>query len=279
MTLPEAEPFAEGIRVARDIPFVETPQRTLRLDLYLPEEESDEGRPLVIWIHGGGWLGGDKDPCPLAFMAGSGFVVASTTYRFSHEAIFPAQLEDCKAAIRWLRAHSVRYGIDEERVGVAGASAGGHLAALVGTTGGTDRFDVGDHLDRPSTVQAVCDICGPTDFFGTPLPEGDPMAVALTDAWERLVGAPAETANREKFDAANPIAYIAEDCPPFLIIHGDADELVPAHQSELLATALREHGVDVTLEIVPGADHGFTGIDLTGTVAAFFEAELKGGER
>ena len=105
------------------------------------------------------------------------------------------------------------------------------------------------------------------------------MAVALTEAWERLVGAPAETANREKFDAANPIAYIGEDCPPFLIIHGDADELVPAHQSELLAAALREHGVDVTLEIVPGADHGFTGIDLTGTVAAFFEAELKGGER
>ena len=159
------------IRIIRDLKYGEAPDYANLLDIYLPPK-AEGAMPLVIWIHGGCWAGGDK-PDPFVVnrmvcrMVPRGYVIASINYRLLHEAIFPAQIYDCKGAIRWLRAHAARYHIDPNRVGVAGLSAGGHLAALLGTSGGVKDLEgtVGGNLDQSSSLQAVCDDCGPTDFI------------------------------------------------------------------------------------------------------------------
>jgi len=148
---------------AKNIPYTKPPHETQEMDIFNPmtvtlpgqKDEPAPPRPLLIWIHGGGWIGGSKDHCPAVSMCRDGFVVASINYRLSSEATFPAQIEDCKAAVRWLRAHAKAYNIDVNRVGVWGASAGGHLAALVGTSGDVKELDKGDNLEQSSRVQAV----------------------------------------------------------------------------------------------------------------------------
>jgi acetyl esterase/lipase len=217
------------------------------LDLYLPA--SGTNWPLIVWIHGGGWTEGSKaNPPGLGFLR-HGFALASINYRFSQDAIFPAQLLDCKAAVRWLRAHAPTYGIDPGRIGVWGASAGGHLVALLGTTGGVKEFDTGENLGVSSRVQAVCDWFGPTDFTGFPGPDKPDSPVA------RLIGGPVSK-NLEQAQRANPIHYISKDDPPFLIMHGDKDPVVPLAQSQLLVDALQKAGVPATFHVVPGGGHG-----------------------
>src|SRR5262249_53056202 len=133
-----------------------------RLDLYLPEK-TNERLPLVVWIHGGGWTQGDKAPCPMAWLVPKGYVVASINYRFLKHGDPPAQIEDCKAAIRWLRANATKYNFDPHRVGVAGASAGGYLVALLGTSGGVKELEgQGGNQEQSSRVQCVVDLFGPT---------------------------------------------------------------------------------------------------------------------
>ncbi|MBN2000034.1 alpha/beta hydrolase, partial [candidate division KSB1 bacterium] len=147
----------------RDVEFADINEKSLLLDLYIPAAEGP--LPLVIWIHGGAWRAGDKNVTPaVPLLTDHGFAVASISYRFSQHAIFPAQLHDCKAAVRWLRAHANKYHLDPLRFGVWGASAGGHLAAMLGTTGdeGTLEGKVGRKRGS-SRVQAVCDWFGPTD--------------------------------------------------------------------------------------------------------------------
>jgi hypothetical protein len=154
-----------GVKSHRDLVYVEGGHERHKLDLYLPEK-ADGPLPLIIWVHGGGWQNGSKDGCP-PLRGGyieRGYAVASINYRLSGHAVFPAQIEDCKAAIRWLRAHAKEYGLDAKRFGVWGSSAGGHLVALLGTSGDVKEFDVGANLDQSSRVQAVCDYYGPTDF-------------------------------------------------------------------------------------------------------------------
>lgn len=137
----------KGVQAVRDLPYVESGHDRNRLDLYLPEKA--EGRlPLVVWIHGGGWLAGSKDNCKALMMATKGYVVASINYRLSQHAVFPAQIEDCKGAIRWLRAHADKYHIDPKHVGVWGGSAGGHLVALLGTSGGVKDLEGSGLRDR-----------------------------------------------------------------------------------------------------------------------------------
>jgi dipeptidyl aminopeptidase/acylaminoacyl peptidase len=152
-------------------------------------------------------------------------------------------------AIRWLRAHASENGIDPNHIGVWGASAGGHLVALLGTTGDVRDFDTGENSGVSSRVQAVCDWCGPTDF--TKNPEADTPDSPIV----RLLGGPIAK-NIEKAQSANPIHYITKDDPPFLIVHGDKDPVVPLEQSQLLADALQKAGVHVKLQVLPGAGHG-----------------------
>jgi acetyl esterase/lipase len=183
--------------------------------------------------------------------------VAGVQYRVSGEARFPASIQDCKAAVRWLRAHASEYGLAPGRFAVGGASAGGHLAAMVGATAHTSVFDVGEHLEESSRVRAVLDFFGPTDFLQMDAhrPPNGMVHDAPDSPESQLVGGPIQE-NPEKVAQANPVTWVTAEAPPFLIVHGDRDPLVPHHQSVLLAEALRQAGVPVTFYTVEGAGHG-----------------------
>jgi acetyl esterase/lipase len=201
-------------------------------------------------------MGSKNDGVPTAYLA-DGYAVASLNYRLSQHAPFPAQIEDCKAAVRWLRANAATYGLDPSRFASWGASAGGHLAAMLGTTGEVKVFDVGENLGQSGRVQAVVDYFGPTDFLQMDahrLPNGQIHDPADSPE-SQLIGGPIQQ-NKDKTTRANPVSYVTSDDPPFLIVHGDSDPLVPHHQSELLAAALEKAGVPVTLYTVKGGGHG-----------------------
>jgi acetyl esterase/lipase len=245
----------EGVKALRDLQYVEGGHERNRLDLYLPERA--EGRlPLIVWIHGGAWLGGSKENCPALPFTAKGYAVASVNYRFSQHAVFPAQIEDCKAAIRWLRANAAQYQLDPDHIGVWGASAGGHLVALLGTTGDVkDLEGTGGNLDQSSRVQCVVDWFGPTDLaaMGKQADKpGTPVA--------QLIGGPVQE-NKEKARKASPLSYVSKDSAPFLIMHGDQDNVVPLAQSEVLAKALKKAGVEVKLQVVEGDGHGGPGFN------------------
>ncbi len=266
--------------VYRDLEFAQIQEKPLFLDLYIPS--AVDPLPLVIWIHGGAWRGGNKNVTPaVPLLVDHGFAVASISYRFSGDAVFPAQLYDCKAAVRWLRARSKKYHLDPDRFGVWGASAGGHLAALLGTTGDVKSLEgkVG-HQRGSSRVQAVCDWYGPTDFLqmdAHALP-GSPFAHNDADSPEsQLIGGPIQE-NPEKVKNANPVTYVSADDPPFLVVHGTLDPLVPLHQSELLHMALRDAGVKSTLIKLEAAGHGgedFQSEEIQQTIVKFFKRTLK----
>jgi acetyl esterase/lipase len=236
-----------------DIPYAPNAGEHQKLDLYLPATGTN--LPLIVWVHGGGWTEGSKENPPGFKFLNHGFALASINYRLSQDAIFPAQLIDCKAAIRWLRAHAAENGIDPNHIGVWGASAGGHLVALLGTTGAAKELDQGENLGVSSAVQSVCDWFGPTDLVQLvqEIKDVKPDDPDLPPA--RLIGGPVPS-NVEKAERANPIHYITKDDPPFLIMHGDKDPVVPLEQSQLLADALKKAGVPVTFRIVPGGGHG-----------------------
>jgi acetyl esterase/lipase len=265
----------EGTTVLRDMAYVADGHERQKLDLYLPRAE--QPLPVVIWVHGGAWLGGNKNrPVPLPYLS-DGYAVASVGYRLSQHAIFPAQIEDCKAAVRWLRAHAKKYNLDPNHFAAWGESAGGHLVALLGTTGDVKSFDVGENLGFSSRVQAVVDCFGPTDLLQMEahrLPNG--MHHDTPDAPEsKLIGGPVQE-NKDKAAQANPITYVTKDDPPFLIIHGDADPLVPHHQSELLEAALKQAGVPVTLYTVKGGGHGgFKDPNVPTLIKEFITKQLK----
>ena len=161
----QAAHLPKGFRVEKDLQYVSGGDEAQRLDLYLPEQPGAKPLPLVIWIHGGGWRGGNKTGCPALGMLAMGYAVASVEYRFSQKALFPAQIQDCQAALRWLRANSKKYNLDADHFGVWGSSAGGHLVALLGTSGGKHAFaPVGGNEEQSDRVQAVCDFFGPADF-------------------------------------------------------------------------------------------------------------------
>ncbi len=261
-------------RVLRDVPYVTGGGKSQQLDLYLAPESKP--RPLIVWVHGGGWQGGGKNTGLGSKIVGRGYVFASLNYRLSQEAIFPAQIEDCKAAIRWLRAHAAEYGIDPTRVGVWGESAGGHLVALLGTTGHTKQFDVGENLAQSSAVQCVVDWYGPADFLHWGDPPISPDEDKSTTAVAHLLGGTVAT-HEAAARAASPVYDVAKDSAPFLILHGQKDPLVPLQQSQLLDATLRQAGVESTLIVVPGARHGgpeFFQPMLLKAVADFLDSHL-----
>lgn len=271
---PPAARLPAGVRALRDLEYGRADGKPLLLDLYLPEKPA-AALPLIVWVHGGGWSAGTKANTPALPMVGRGYAVASVEYRLSGQARFPAQIHDCKAAVRWLRARAKEYGLDPGRFGAWGSSAGGHLVALLGTSGGVKELGgEGGNPDQSSRVQAVCDWFGPTDLlrmrdFPSRIDHDAPGSPE-----SRLIGGPIQE-NREKAARANPITYVTKDDPPFLIMHGDQDPLVPHNQSELLRDALQKTGVEVTLHTVRGAGHGFGGPPLLDLVGQFFDKHLK----
>ena len=271
----------EGAKALRDVEYARADGKPLLLDVYVPEETPGEPLPLVVWIHGGGWRAGSKEGCRALPLAGEGYVVASINYRLTGEAIFPAQIFDCKAAIRWLRAHAAEYHIDPDRVGVWGSSAGGHLVALLGTSGDVKALE-GDlgHPGQSSRVQAVCDWYGPSDFVTMKehLSENRRgRGGARPSAEFQLIGGTIEESPGLAV-LASPLTYVSADDPPFLIAHGDADPVVPVQQSRLLHDALKGVGVDSELLVLEGQGHGFRSQEPFQAAVAFFERTLKGAE-
>lgn len=264
-----------GTRVLRDLAYVADGHERQKLDLYLPAEGRDW--PLLVWIHGGGWQNGSKDRCPAVPFVARGYAVASLNYRLSAHAVFPAQIEDCKAALRWLRAHAKQHGYDPGRIAVWGSSAGGHLVAMLAVTGDVKEFDVGAHPDQSSRVQAVVDFFGPTDLGAMQAQTviKGPINHDAPDSPEaKLIGG-ALPENRAKAARASPITYVSPGDAPILIMHGDQDPLVPVKQSETFHAKLQQAGVDSTLHIEPGAGHSLPGPHIQDKVAAFLDRHLR----
>jgi acetyl esterase/lipase len=248
-----------SVKAERNIPYVENGHRNQVLDLYLPEQPSDKPLPLMIWIHGGAWMAGSQANPPVLYLVDKGFAVASIQHRFSSDAIWPAQAYDCKAAVRFLRANAAKYNFDPNHFGVGGDSSGGHLAAFVGTSGDVSEME-GD-LGNPgvsSRVQTVVDWFGPTDLTLMAQQSGPGSMIqhdSPTSPESLLLGGPVQE-KRDLAETANPLTYIDKNDPPFLIMHGDNDQLVPLGQSVILAKALIDAGVEeVTMKTVHGAGH------------------------
>ncbi|MBL9144631.1 MAG: alpha/beta hydrolase [Verrucomicrobiaceae bacterium] len=282
---PRSFELPAGIKMEKDIAYIEGGDEAQKLDIYVPEAPSDKPLPLIVHIHGGGWIGGSKFPCPVAGMVLKGYAVASVEYRFSQKAKFPAQIQDCQAAIRWLRAHAKQYNFDTEHVGVVGGSAGGHLSALVGTSGGKKVFaPIGGHEEQSDKVQAVCDIFGPADFSTVVKQAAEDKNVknifefnTPKDPYSSLIGTKLD--DKPKADAVSPVHYVSQDNPPFLILHGTHDTLVPYAQSVQLEAALKAQGVPVWLQTLPGSGHGGPAFGRPSVIQLtqnFFDKYLKG---
>jgi acetyl esterase/lipase len=275
----------KGFVAEYDVPYVPEGDEAQALDIYYPASPAEKPLPLLVWIHGGGWQGGSKTQVPYLNQLTRGYVVASIEYRFSQKAKFPAQIQDCQAAIRWLRANAAKYSIDPQRIGVGGGSAGGHLAALVGTSGGKKAFPmIGGNEEQSDRVQAVCDIFGPANFWTVVKQAEEDKNVKNIFKWNQgdpysnLIGAKLGE-DKEKCEAVSPVHYVSGDNPPFLILHGDHDALVPFAQSVELAEGLASAGVEVTLQRLPGAGHGGPAFALPALgqlMNAFFDKHLRG---
>jgi acetyl esterase/lipase len=277
----QAMPIPDGLEGLRDVVYGTGGSSPLKLDLLLLRTRAATPQPCVVFIHGGGWEAGDKGGGqPLGFeLAKRGFVHASINYRLSGEATFPAQIEDCKCAIRFLRAHAREYNIDPTRIGVYGTSAGGHLAALLGVSAGIEQFEgKGGWNDQSSSVVAVVDGFGPADLsllLQHPGTGGPRQAAGVRPASPaaKLLGGPPEQRG-ELARLASPVSHVDKSDPPFLIVHGTEDRVVPLRQSQLLHDALRKAGVDSTLEMIEGGGHSLAGPGVNAKIIAFLEKHL-----
>jgi acetyl esterase/lipase len=268
-------PFPGGVTGLADVIFSTIPgYRPAVVDLYLPPKRAASApKPLIIYIHGGGWMGGhtrqsaafSNFPQVLASLAREGFVVASLEYRLSGEAKFPAQLQDVRAAVRFLKANAAKYGIDPSKVALWGGSAGGHLAALGGLSCGAPGIDEKPEVAGSECVQGVVSWYGVFDFA--------PIVERAEQAPIALLGCQSgTTCPADKIAAASPLTYLDPKDPPFLLIHGDADKVVPAEQSRIAAARMTAAGVPVETIFLPGIDHSWIGKNPAETRTATLRA-------
>ncbi len=265
-----------GVTAVRDIEFAKAGPVSLMMDLYIPAQAT-QPLPLVVFIYGGGWMNGSKNNCPPTTInvVTRGYVLACIEYRHSSEATFPGQIEDCKAAIRFLRANAGKHFIDPNRIAVWGVSSGAHLACLLGVTEGVKELEgtLGDHLKESSRVQAVVDCCGPADLQLF-------LASASPAKWSAQLllggGGGVTDAVRQLGVKASPVTYAGKNAPPFLIVHGDKDAIVPMDQSESMYKALHDAGAsDVTLHVAKGLGHQPPVGESVDVIYGFLDKRLK----
>ena len=269
----------ETVRALRDIPYADTAHVKQRLDLFLPKSPRSRSVPLVVFIHGGGWMAGDKEqggPLLLNYVANGEFAGASIGYRFSTEAAWPAQIHDCKAAIRWLRTHAREHGIDPDRIGVWGGSAGGHLVSMLGTTGNDPALEgnLGSCGKAGSGVRCVVNYCGPSNLVTAAAAGAREGDVQVEELLAKLLGGPLAT-RLDVAREASPVSHISQQAPPFLIAHGTRDDVVPFDQSLKFHAALQREGVESLLIRVQGGGHNI--LDAPGLderTKLFFERHL-----
>ncbi len=266
----------------KNIPYVSGGGVRQQLDLYLPPQTVESPVPVIVWIHWGSWNSGNKNEFCLPVFHGyvqKGYAVAAVNYRLLGMAPFPAQVEDCKSALRWLRAHAEDFGLDSDRFGIWGVSAGGHLAALTALADKTAGFDVGEHLDQASEVRCVCDFFGPSDL--TSLLDDPQFTNHIqheADVFQQFLEGPLEerlaTGRR-----ASPIHYVTKNSPPFLMLHGEDDKVVPVSQSRMLHEKLQKAGAKSELIFVPKSGHDLGGVMALAQfqkINDFFDQHLKG---
>ncbi len=269
---------SDAVERKADLPYAGNDNPRQALDLYLPKKRStDKPLPVVVYIHGGGWSGGSRAGGGMAagFAASGNYAGISVGYRLSGEAKWPAQIHDCKAAIRWIRGHAKEYNLDPDRIGVTGTSAGGHLVCLLGLTQGVKELEgsIGEFTSLSSRVTCVANYCGPTDM-AAPLMQGE---AALKDdpAVAGLLGGPiAEKAAEAK--ASSPLTYVGPGKPPFLTAHGTKDMRVNFTNATKLHEALTKAGNSSILLAMTDAGHGFGSPELNKRVQQFFDMHLRG---
>ncbi len=273
-----------SVVVVRNVEYGKGGDRALVMDICYPEQRPEKPMPAIAFIHGGAWREGDKSGQIKSMLgyAERGYFCASVGYRLTQEAVFPAQIYDAKCAIRFLRAHAEEYGINPQLIGVTGGSAGGHLAALLGTSGGVRELEGdGGWPEHSSRVQAVCDYFGPSDFEAM---AGNAKWMKKNDkdpksAVYQLMGGPLSE-NLNKARLASPAAFVSKDDPPFLIFHGTKDWTVPYAASTHLLDVLQKGGVEAELITIEGGGHGdwkFYAAKPWEPEAAFFDRHLKRG--
>jgi len=274
-TTPSAQPA-----VIKNIPYVANGAPRQNFDLHLPARNGNTPVPLIVWIHGGAWKMGSKDWDNLGYLVNDGWAIASIDYRFSTEAVFPAQIQDCNAALNFLIAHAADYGIDPKRIVVAGGSAGGHLSLLLGMARHEKEFGA-DPAIKPL---AIIDFFGPADFTklldDAKAIHSDDGINTYEDAVLPLLGGSAEQFP-DKAKLASPVTYVSADCPPVLIFHGGQDRTVPIDQSRRLHDALDKAGVKNQLVVIDNAGHdgpAFSTPDVQGKVLDFLRGNVPRGQ-
>jgi len=265
--------------VNKDVTYCTPDNIPQKMNVFYPNKMSDKPLPVTVYIHGGGWTSGDKGAgagtADMQELLARGYLVVSLDYRLAPQYKWPAQIIDVKCALRHLRANAAKYQLDPNRIGVWGGSAGGHLVSMLGTTDKSAGFDVGEYPDQSSRVQAVADLFGPADLPA--MLTGSALLVG-----KNVFGATSR--DDPILSKASPVTYISQDDPPFLILQGDKDKVVPMEQSQEFYDHLKSGGVTATLVIVKNAGHGFTPdggainpsrAELTKMLADFFDKYLK----
>lgn len=262
-----------GIDQLKNIDYVGNNNPRQTLDLLVPKDHATKKRPLVVFIHGGAWNSGKKEdglPVIRAISSTGDYVTATLNYRLSQEAPWPAQIHDCKAAIRFLRGKAEEYGIDAGNIGIMGISAGGHLVSMLGTCGTTATLegDLGAFPKQSSQVQCVVNFFGPTNFLTM---SGD--AIRPNPITALLGGIGPEL--RDKAKDASPVTWVTDKSAPFFTAHGTEDTLVPYSQAKEIHGALVKAGVESHLITMQGAGHGFSSDDLNHRIRQFLDNHLR----
>lgn len=268
---PEKKP---AVVMEKDLVYGKGGDQDLQLDLARPKE-GDGPFPCIVCVHGGGWRAGNRQQLGklIETFAQQGYVAVTISYRLAPAHKFPAQIEDCKAAVRWLRANAKKLKINPDRMGAIGFSAGGHLVSLLGAADDKAGLEgKGGHPEQSSRVQAVVNFFGPTDFITKTWNQNVEevyLIPFLGDNFEK---------GREKYRQASPLHYVSKDDPPFLFLHGDKDELVQIHHSQVMNKKLQEVGVKSRLVVMEGEGHGWAGAKLQQSLdetLKFFAEHLK----
>ncbi len=259
-----------------DIEYARVGDLVLKLDLHRPQAENP---PLIVYVHGGAWRAGSKSDVPIAPLLEKGFAIASVDYRLSTQAVFPAQIHDIKAALRFLRAKAAEFRLNTEKIAIVGSSAGGHLAALVGVTNGHKMLEgrIGDHLDQSSRVDAIVSLYGASNLQSILAQSTEFGLTVRIPALKLLLGDVPEK-KPELAELASPVAHLDKSDPPLLLIHGDADPQMPYEQSREFTTAYEALKLQVKFVTLPGSRHGgeeFYDDERSSLAAAFLNEALR----